>query len=432
MRAGSSSECRHWILGFGHSRVIGTWSLVIPLLLLSVGAAHSQAWLDQLDDALFVESKNGVARLDLSGRLDLEGYYIDQRPPGLIFSDDKFFFNPRLALFVDAHLGQHLYSFVQVRFDRGFDPGLDADGDARFDEYLLRYTPFDDARVNLQAGKFATVVGNFVLRHQAWDNPFINAPLPYENVVAMTDQSVPAGPAGLLGRRAVADKKDLWVPLLWGPGYTTGASLFGTLGRFDYAFEFKNASSSSRPATWDARSSEIGWDAPTIGARLGYRPAAGWNLGVSASEGAYLLPVAEKTAAFPAGKDREDYLQSTFAADARYEWRRLQLWAEIFASRFEVPNVGDADTLAWYLEAKYKLTSSLFVAARWNQQFFGKVDDGLGGERRWDDDLWRIDAALGWRFTRHLQAKVQYSYTHERGNLQQGEQLVAVQTTLRF
>ncbi len=428
---------RGWDLG--HSLGLGHWSLGdgpcplgLALMLLAGSAAVGQEWVDRLDDSLFLESKNGVARLDLSGQLDLEGYYIVQLPPGLIFSDDKFFFNPRLALFVDARLGQHLYSFVQVRFDRGFDPGLDPDGDARFDEYLLRYIPFDDSRVNFQLGKFATVVGNFVPRHQSWDNPFINAPLPYENVTTMTDQSAPAGPADLLARRGGPDKKDVWVPLLWGPSYATGASLFGMLGHFDYAFEFKNASISSRPAAWDARASEIGWDAPTIGARIGYRPHAAWNLGVSVSEGAYLLPIAEKSAAFPNGKDRGDYLQSTFGADARYEWRRFQLWSEVFASRFEVPNVGDADTLAWYLEAKYKLTSNFFAAGRWNQQFFAKVDDGLGGEQRWDDDAWRIDAALGWRVTRHLQAKVQYSYTHEQGRLQQGEQLVAGQLTLRF
>src|SRR5207249_2006681 len=128
----------------------------------------------------------------LSGQLDLEGYYIDQRPPGLIVSDDPFFFNPRLALFLDAHLGNHFYGFVQARFDRGFDPGLKPDGDARFDEYLLRYIPFADPRLNLQVGKFATVIGNFVGRHHSWDNPFINMPLPYENITTVTDQSVPA------------------------------------------------------------------------------------------------------------------------------------------------------------------------------------------------------------------------------------------------
>ena len=115
-----------------------------------------------------------------------------------------------------------------------------------------------------------------------------------------------------------------------------------------------------------------------------------------------------------------------------YAWRHWQLWSEVFCSRFEVPNVGDADTLAYYIEAKYKITTQLFAALRWNQQFFGDVPDGAGGQTAWDRDAWRVDAALGCRFTRHLQGKLQYSYTHQKGPLQQGAQLVAAQVTLKF
>ena len=97
-----------------------------------------------------------------------------------------------------------------------------------------------------------------------------------------------------------------------------------------------------------------------------------------------------------------------------------------------MPNVGDADTVAYYLEAKYKITTQLFAALRWNQQFFGAVPNGAGGETPWDRDAWRVDTALGYRFTRHLQGKLQYSYTHQKGSLPQGEQLVAAQVTLRF
>jgi hypothetical protein len=46
-------------------------------------------------------------------------------------------------------------------------------------------------------------------------------------------------------------------------------------------------------------------------------------------------------------------------------------WAEVFETRFEVPNVGNAD-LSYYLEAKYKITPQLFVALRWNQQLYGE------------------------------------------------------------
>jgi hypothetical protein len=94
--------------------------------------------------------------------------------------------------------------------------------------------------------------------------------------------------------------------------------------------------------------------------------------------------------------------------------------------------VGNADTLAYYLEAKYKFNSMLFGALRWNQQVFGDVNDGAGGQTPWDRDLWRIDAAVGCRLSRHLQGKLQYSFSHRDGPLQQGEQLVAAQLTLKF
>jgi len=84
------------------------------------------------------------------------------------------------------------------------------------------------------------------------------------------------------------------------------------------------------------------------------------------------------------------------------------------------------------LEAKYKITTGLFAAARWNQELFGSIDNGFGGETPWGNDMYRIDLALGYRFTRHLQAKVQYSFGHRNADLQQGEQLVAVQVTMKF
>jgi len=39
---------------------------------------------------------------------------------------------------------------------------------------------------------------------------------------------------------------------------------------------------------------------------------------------------------------------------------------------------------------------------------------------------------VGYRFTRHLQGKLQYSYLHENGPIQQGEQLLAAQLTIKF
>jgi hypothetical protein len=410
------------------SRVLSFSGIAFCLASLSVANGRAQEFLDRADEAMFVESKNGWFRSDLSARLDLEGYHIDQPPPGLLFPTDEFFFNPRLALFLDTHFGEQFYSLVQFRVDRGFDPGLEEDGDARFDEYLLRWTPSRRGSFNLQAGKFATVIGNWVPRHLSWENPFINAPVPYENVLTITDQSAPGSSAAMLARRNVPDIKTAWVPVVWGPSYATGASVFGRVEEFDYAFEVKNASVSSRPSSWNAF--DGGFGAPTVSGRIGFRPDAAWNFGASFSHGAYLLDDANLT--LPTGTSREDFPQTTFAVDASWAWRRWQLWAEVFASRFDVPNVGNADTVAYYLEAKYKLSAQLFGALRWNQQFFGTVPDGLGGDAHWDRNLWRIDAALGWRATRHLQLKAQYSFTGQQGDQPQGENLAALQATVKF
>src|SRR5687767_6176983 len=119
-------------------------------------------FLQEVDDRLHIQTKAGAFRADVSGLLDLEGYYVDQRPPALLFEDDKFFFNPRLSLFLDANLGEHFYLFTQVRIDRGVDPGMEPQGEIRADEYFLRYTPLKEPVVNFQVGKFATVFGNWV------------------------------------------------------------------------------------------------------------------------------------------------------------------------------------------------------------------------------------------------------------------------------
>lgn len=402
-----------------------TTAVVLALVILAPNAT-GQGWLDVVDDSLTLRSGNGFFRSDLTGLLDLEGYYVDQRPPGLLFEDESFF-NPRLSLFLDTRLGEHFYAFVQGRFDHGFDPG-EKNFDARADEYLLRWIPWNDSRLNVQFGKFATAVGSWVQRHDSWENPLITAPLPYENLTIVSDDDIPNSPGDFLARRRLSDNKEEWLPVIWGPAYTTGWKVFGTSGKFDYALELKNVAISSHPYTWGLGHSL--WQYPTVSGRLGFRPVPAWNHGVSFSVGSYLSPGVAH--ALPAGKSIGDYKQITLGYDVGYARRRWQWWGEVFLTRFEVPNVGDADLVAYYVETKYKITSGLYAAARWNQELFGSVNDGIGGKETWGNDMYRIDLALGYRFTRHLQSKIQYSFGHRTASLQQGEQLVAGQVTLKF
>jgi hypothetical protein len=401
--------------------------LALSLCLLP-GSAHAfeiDDFFDRLDSTLTVAASDNNLRARLSGTIDLEAYHFEQPAPGLIDSKIDDLFNPRLTLFLDAQYGSEVYFFAQSRLDRGFDPS-DHGAQIRLDEYALRITPWNDARLSLQVGKFATVVGNWVPRHLSWENPFIDAPLVYENVTAVSDKSAPTSISDFVSR--FDHGKYAFSSVIWGPSYTTGASVSGRLGQFDYAAEIKNAALSSRPASWNP--TENGFDEPAFNGRIGFRPDQAWNFGVSAGEGAYFRPEAQPT--LPKGHDIDDYREFILGQDASFALHHLQVWAEFYEARFEVPRVGDADTFAYYLEAKYKFTPQLFGALRWNQQVFSEIDNGTGGRVRWSPNLVKIDIAAGYRFTSHMQLKLQYSFQHETTGPDDDNHIFTAQFTVRF
>lgn len=412
-------------------------SRVIVLCLAAFAAAALDAdVLDRVDDALTLTAARDHVQARLSGTFDLEDYALQQPPPGLIFTYKNELLNPRLSLFLDAQLGGHVYVFAQARVDRGFDPS-EKNIRGRLDEYAVRFTPGEGARLSLQIGKFATVVGNWVPRHGSWDNPFITAPLPYENLLGIWDVTAADSAATVLRWAhlnprvsAAAEYADKYrrIPIIWGPSYTSGAAVLGEIGKVDYAVELKNAALSSRPESWPATRAQ--WREPTVSGRLGYRPDEAWSLGLSASTGPYLQPAAESTLA--AGRGLNDYRETVLGQDAGYAWHYWQVWAEVYETRFAIPLAGNADTLAYYLEAKYKFTPQLFGALRWNQQLFATLPAGAGGSVRWGRDIWRVDLAPACRFTAHTQLKFQYSVQHESQRSRPFSQTLAAQFTVRF
>ena len=140
-----------------------------------------------------------------------------------------------------------------------------------------------------------------------------------------------------------------------------------------------------------------------------------WNFGLSGSAGPYFHEVAAPSLPLPVAAL---VITTSFflAQDASFEWHRhWQIWAEFARSAFRgVPlPVGNADVFGYFLEAKYKFTPQFFGAVRWNHQLYDTVPDGSGGEIAWGHDAWRIDTAVAYRFTTHIQLKVQYDLEHD-------------------
>lgn len=416
-----------------------TLPLFLSLAAFSVGvpaARASDEFFDRVGDALSVSSADGLFRARVSGTMDVEGYRLPTPAPDLINTKRDDLFNPRLTLFLDSQIGSKLYAFAQARADHGFDPG-DGNARRRLDEYALRFTPWRDGRLSVQAGKFATIVGNWVGRHGSWENPFIDAPLPYENLTGIWDSEAVRSVTTLrqwshvapgLSSAIAATEKKLRIPVIWGPSYATGLSVSGALGKFRYAAEIKNSPLSSRPASWTK--AQKWWTYPSVAARLMYAPGPRWNFGLSAATSSYLKPSATPSVA--AGFGRGDYRQETLAGDASFAWHHWQVWAELYRTRFTIPRVGNADTLAGYVEAKYKFTPQFFTAVRWNQQVYETMPDGPRGSVPWGRDQWRLDFAPGYRFTSHLQLKLQYSLRHEAAASPARTEVWSTQLTLRF
>lgn len=401
--------------------------------LAFAGAVWGSDSFSDLADKLSFSSPDGNLRGKLSGTLDLEGYWMDEPAPGLIFATGQTLFNPRLSLFLDGQLGPQLYAFAQARVDRGFDPNNRRIA-SRLDEYALRYTPWQDGRVNLQVGKFSTVIGNWVERHLAWDNPFVGAPLAYEHLTAMWDSMPPDSIATLRGWahlfpiRGYEEYSDkaLRLPIIWGPSYATGAAVSGRSGKIQYAVEFKNASVSSRPEQWDLNGS--GWSHPTLSGRIAFRPSPTWTFGLSGSQGSYLEPRAQRFVS--PGYGLRDYKQVLLAQDVSFAWHHFQLWAEAFECKFVIPRLGDAEVVSYYVEAKYKFTPQFFGAVRWNQEIYREFKPLTGPKVAWGRDVSRVDIAATWRLSVSAQLKLQYSTTAER--TKSAANTVAGQVTLRF
>ena len=280
------------------------------------------------------------------------------------------------------------------------------------------------------------MVGNWVNRHGAWTDPFVIAPLPYDNLTPLWDtQAVPASATLLrwahvrpgLSAATAAVEKDRRFPIVWGPSYAIGAAVSGDLGRLRYAVEAKLGSLSSRPDAWSHAGEQI--NHPTASVRLGYRPNPMWDVGVSASDGVYLREFAGLSV--PAGFSRADYRQRVIAQDVTFAWRHVQVWAELYATRFEIPRIGDGDTIAGYVEAKYRFTPQFSGAVRWGRQIYGNIRES-GAPVRWGNDVSRLDLAPAFRFSPHLQLKLQYSLQRGDSGGRDYSRILATQLTVRF
>jgi len=359
------------------------------LALLAAAPAHAQRWL----------------QIDLSGRAEIAAYVPGDDPSWLI-DTTRPFLAPRASIFGDFFLGERVYSFIELRADRGDTPG-DRPLQVRVEQAFVRFSP-QRLDMHAQVGRFVTPFGEYPQRHHTTSDPFIRPPLPYQHRTTLAPDDVPAAVDGFLNWKDDPEGfRSRGAPMVWNIPYQLGAMVFGGVGPVTYRAAVLSSAPSSHPREWNNldRFAFVGHGALHLGPAL--------EVGLSYDRGPYLstlLPASLDTFPIRAGssRSRDDYMQQIWGLNAVFARDRFQARAEAFLDRWEVPNVQQTvREIAWTVEARLRFQAGFDVAARAGAIYYNDVTGSAGAEP-WDFDTRRLQFAAGYRFTQSIDARVEY------------------------
>jgi hypothetical protein len=396
-----------------------TLSALLPGGVLAQGGQ----WPTLTDAGIEYLSSSGFFQVSLSGQLDLETMHVGgaawaglvkqssgtETPPtnwtqcsfchqGLDYNNRGGLVTAhRLRVFADIFLGDHVYSLVEVRSDRGHGPANRAI-QARVEQAYVRLTP-GSGRIGLQLGRFAGPFGSYALRHLTVVDPFMRPPLPYEYRTLLPRPHIPDSAAGLLSWR---DWEVMFrspgAPPVWDVPYQTGAMVFGTLGPLELRFAAMGSAPSSDPKDWGLDIDRL--THPSWVAAVRTRPTPSLELGASYNKGPWMQKPSGGVIPPSEGSWR-DFDQEIVSADLAYTRGPMMLRAEAMLDLWQVPLVEDRlRDISYTAEIQWDLMAGLWAAGRFGLIDFGPLDAGTV-KYDWDRDVYRMEASLGYRVVRN-------------------------------
>jgi hypothetical protein len=313
----------------------------------------------------------------------------------------------RLRLFVDIFLGDHVYTLVEVRSDRGPSPS-NGYVRARVEQAYVRLVD-GSGGFGLQLGQFASPFGAYPLRHLTVVDPFLRPPLPYDYRTTMSSSHVPPDMDGFVSWKNWPELFRLpGAPPVWDVPYQWGGMLFGRAGPVDLRVAAINSAPSSDPDAWGFDWDRFRQPSWVVGVRskltASLEIGASYNRGPWMEEfgaGTILPPPGAPAGAPPASfRDFDQEMVSFDVAFARGSWMAR---GEAMLDLWEVPNLSERPKeLLYTLEVQKDLTAGLFAATRFGWVDFRPVRAWAGAASSdWDDDVWRAEGSVGYRVVRN-------------------------------
>jgi hypothetical protein len=431
-------------------------SALLLAVLLAAGAPQDEdeeptdyfKWARQLE-ALDLAWQWGDFSFAFSGEADLEVFVFGKEAPGVHIQDPalrsdrykrgRLADSPeavgRLSAFLDGTYTDLLDWSIEGRLD-----GTTAVGDvvgARFEQFWVRLKVPETPEANVQFGKFAAPIGNFIPRSMPRKNPLTTWPMPYDHLTSLT--SLGDSAARLSTTKDAPDIADWYVPI-WQAVYTPGLMGFGTHGDLSYAAAIMDSAPATLPFEWDRKVGHPKFFNYYLHAT--YILDITTKVGATASWGPYEKrdfagggppgPGPGPGGGGVATGDPEDFRQTLVGIDAEFMTGHLEMYGEFFWTRLETELAGRLDLWTWYVEAKYTFTASVFGAVRLAQMFFGQAVDVSGEKHQWDRDVTRVEVGGGYFFAANFFAKATVQLNLHMGGREPSDTMLMLQLGLGF
>jgi hypothetical protein len=272
----------------------------------------------------------------------------------------------------------------------------------------VRVRPWPEREFDVQAGRIPPVFGAFARRAYAQGNPLIGYPLAYQYLTSLRADAVPVTADDLLRMRGrgwqssfPAGSQTLapGLPLISAFRWDTGVQARGVIGPLEGSVALTKGTPSN-PRVRDDNSGQ------QLSGRVAVTPVPGLVIGASAARGAWL--------AADIGRHWDDtFAQTATGVDLEYAWDRWIVRGEAIFSRWDLPypaattNGRDVRAAAAWLEARYRLTPRVYLAARADRLAFSDVSgETLGaGPTPWDAPVERLEAVAGYYIQRNVIAR---------------------------
>jgi class 3 adenylate cyclase len=374
-----------------------------------------------------VANDSGSLQFKLSGRVILEGLFPGRDGAGLISEGSKFL-SGKGSLFGDLYLGKHVFGTAEFRVDTGESPAPAALR-GRLQQAFLRYQPWLDRNLHVQYGKFVSPFGAYNQRHDTPADPFIRPPLMYDYRTMVSSEFLPRTNNGFINWKYAPN---IWrprgAPIVWGNPYQVGIMSFGGYRNVDFRFAVMNSAPSSDPYMWDY---QIGREIhPSYVVHVGYRPLPQIHVGVAYNTGPYL---GERIQSQVPESRYNSYHQRTWEVEFLCERDGTQVRGEAFYEHWEVKNVLDKPRdISGYVEVKQKFLAGFYVALRYGTIRYNDIRLENGAREAWDFDIWRGQAAAGYRVSRNLEFRGEYMLNHTAGPRDPKDNLFSIQCRFDF